>query len=245
VIIITTPGGFPATFDPFAPQPGIVDPAAQTATAAVLFGFVTPADPFAQTATAQALFGIPPADPFAQTATAQALFGYPPPVDPFAQTATAQALFGIPPAEPFAQTATAQALIGAEAPQITPQPEAVAILPPGVVITVTATPEPLATHSPAQRPIKLLTPSMSNAGELFRAVLGGATAALALLGVLGGAVLFLLLAGVLAGVSLGNPGPPKYQLSERPPRDIDPHVKPTVTPSPPPVADEEWPDSLP
>ncbi|MFZ1767873.1 MAG: hypothetical protein WAU00_01675, partial [Caldilinea sp.] len=142
VVFITTPGGLPPTaypqigpggvaaptVDPFAPPPGGGDPFAQTATAAVLFGFVTPADPFAQTATAQAIFGAPPADPFAQTATAQALFG-------------------VPPADPFAQTATAQALFGPDSPLAPSTPGVVAVLPPpGVVITVTATPT-----SPGQR----------------------------------------------------------------------------------------------
>ncbi len=127
VVIITTPGGqaptpYPQidagglvqpTANPFISplQPGVFDPAAATATAAVLFGLVPPGDPFAATATAQALFGLPPVDPFAATATAQALFGLPP-VDPFAATATAQALFGLPPVDPFAATATAQALFG-------------------------------------------------------------------------------------------------------------------------------------
>ena len=202
----------PATPNPFAPPPGVRDPMAQTATAAVLFGFVNPADPFAQTATAQALFGLPPVDPFAQTATAQALLG---PVSPV----------------------------------ITPSPDAViAALPPGVVITVTATPA-----SPAQRPIAVATPlPPSDASSIFRAIANGAAAALVFAGIAGGVVLFLLLAGVLAGISIGNPGPPKYELVEDP--SIDPAAqtdfldKPAATAStasPAAAHDEEWPASLP
>ncbi|HQY90134.1 hypothetical protein [Caldilinea sp.] len=278
VVFITTPGGLPPTaypqigpggvaaptVDPFAPPPGGGDPFAQTATAAVLFGFVTPADPFAQTATAQAIFGAPPADPFAQTATAQALFGVPPadpfaqtataqalfgvpPADPFAQTATAQALFGVPPADPFAQTATAQALFGPDSPLAPSTPGVVAVLPPpGVVITVTATPT-----SPGQRPVEGATPPTGDAAAIFRAIAGGAAAALALAGIVGGVVLFLLLAGALAGVSVGNPGPPPYDLVEDPGGDVavqaDLLGKPTAPRSPasPSQDEEEWPASLP
>ncbi|MBE2236810.1 MAG: hypothetical protein IAE81_03410, partial [Caldilineaceae bacterium] len=190
--------------------------------------------------------GIPPADPFAQTATAQALFGIPP-ADPFAQTATAQALFGIPPADPFAQTATAQALFVPDSPLAPSTPEMVAVLPPpSVVITVTATPTPL-----GQRPIEGATPSAGDAAVIFRAIAGGAAAALALAGIVGGVVLFLLLAGAVAGVSVGNPGPPPYDLVEDAGGDVavqadllgkSPAPRSPASPS---QDEEEWPASLP
>ena len=71
-------------------------------------------------------------------------------------------------------------------------------------------------------------------------------------GIAGGVVLFLLLTGVLAGISIGNPGPPKYELVEDP--SIDPAAqtdfldKPAATAStasPAAAHDEEWPASLP
>ncbi|MCB9115710.1 MAG: hypothetical protein M9936_04255 [Caldilinea sp.] len=285
VVIITTPGGQPPTpypqigsgglvqptTNPFVSplQPGVFDPAAATATAAVLFGLVPPADPFAATATAQALFGLPPADPFAATATAQALFGLPPadpfaatataqalfglpPADPFAATATAQALFGLPPADPFAATATAQALMVPLSPLETPTPDAVAVLPPGVtVITVTATSMADLTSGPTQRPMVALAPEApGTVGTVFRSIAGGAFWALAIIGMLAGGVLFLLLAGVLAGFSIAGPSRNKYDLVGAPPGE-------DTTPSPPvasaapaesasaPADDTEWPDTLP
>ncbi|MBO9392444.1 hypothetical protein [Caldilinea sp.] len=247
VLIFSTPGGVPPTPYPPIGSGGLATP---TPDFFAPPGFL---DPFAQTATAQALFGFPPADPFAQTATAQALFGFPP-VDPFAQTATAQALFGFPPADPFAQTATAQALSGLESPLTTPQPtfdQTVPPLPQGV-ITVTATPEPTFTLDPALRPIQPPTPPASDAVGLFRSVLNGTVTAFVVLSVFGGVALFLLLAGMLAGISVGNPGPPKYQLLKRAVSEdetLHPSSPPSSTtssaPSSTPQDDEDWPASLP
>ena len=267
VVIITTPGGQPPTpypqigsgglvqptTNPFVSplQPGVFDPAAATATAAVLFGLVPPADPFAATATAQVLFGLPPSDPFAATATAQALFGLPP-TDPFAATATAQALFGLPPADPFAATATAQALIGPLSPLETPTPDTVAVLPPGVtVITVTATSVADLPSGPTQRPIGAQAPEApGSVGTVFRSIAGGAFWALAIIGMLAGGVLFLLLAGALAGFSIAGPSRNKYDLVGAPAGDDTALLPPDapaapVGSAPAPADDTEWPDTLP
>lgn len=265
IVIITTPGGqvptpYPQidagglvqpTTNPFISplQPGVFDPAAATATAAVLFGLVPPGDPFAATATAQALFGMPPADPFAATATAQALFGMPP-ADPFAATATAQALFGVPPVDPFAATMTAEALFGPASPLATP--ESGAALPPGLtVITITATPAEGALAGPTQRPIA--PPGPRSAGEapaLFASVANGAFWALAVIGVLAGGVLFLLLAGALAGFSLAGPVRDKYALVDAPEDTlaVQPDIDEPPLPATSPAAaddDSDWPDNLP
>ena len=259
VVIITTPGGqqptpYPQlgagsqvepTADPFIPP---VDPAAATATAAVLFGLVPPADPAA--ATAQALAGVPPVDPAAATATAAVLFGLVPPADPAA--ATAQALAGVPPVDPAAATATAAVLFGLASPSEAPAPAAMAILPPGIsAITVTATATPELVAGPTQRPIAAVSArSPGDAGAVFRSITGGAFWSLTILGTLAGGVLFLLLMGALAGFSIAGPTRNQYDLVDtsagtgtiRPPPPA-PLIRPDTAA---PAADNtEWPDTLP
>ncbi len=122
----------------------------------------------------------------------------------------------------------------------------VAVVPPGSVITVTTTP-----IAPEQRPIAAATPTPpADVASIFRSIASGIVAALVFGGIAGGIVLFLLLAGVLAGISIGNPGPPKYDLVEDP--TLDPTTQTafidapkTSPPAPAATDDEEWPASLP
>ena len=113
-----------------------------------------------------------------------------------------------------------------------------------------------ATAVACTRPIAVATGlPPGDAAAIFRTIAGGAAAALIFAGIAGGVVLFLLLAGVLAGVSIGNPGPPRFDLVEDP--SIDPAAQTdfltrpaatnSTTAAPAAAADEdgEWPASLP
>ncbi len=237
-----------------------LDPFVATQTAQAQFGFPTPVlDPFAATQTAQAQFAFPTPilDPFAATQTAQAQFGFPTPVlDPVGATATAQALYAFPTPilDPFAATQTAQAQFGFPTPLLdpvgatltaqffsplpTPSAAAAAVLPPALVITVTATftPEPLLT--PTQRPLEPVTPGpTADTQSLFVRILDSAGATVALLWFLGGSVLFFVTAGVLAGLS--------FRAKERSRFVLDPDAEQSAFTATETEQDDHWPASLP
>jgi hypothetical protein len=104
--------------------------------------------------------------------------------------------------------------LGRSSPLTTPTPDAVAIVPPGSVITVTATPA-----APGQRPITAATPAPpADATSIFRSIAGGIVAALMVGGIAGGVVLFSAAGRACwPGSASGIPGPPKYDLVDDPP----------------------------
>ena len=253
----------------------VLDPFGATATAQAQFTFPTPVlDPFGATATAQAQFAFPTPvlDPFGATATAQTQSAFTSPlIDPFSATGTAEAQLALSAPLPDALAATATAQIDsfvatalAQAATVTAAVGnsqlaaasatalALAVVPPGQYITVTATFTPEPPSGPTQRPVEQPTPGPTvDARSFFVRVLDSAGATVALLWFLGGSVLFFITAGVLAGLSFRAKEQARFALEPaetEAPYTVHSETGTPETPETPPntsKADDNWPESLP